>query len=111
MNDSAQLLQTAATHYNRGNLPQAEALCRYLISMGEHLGEVYNLLGMVSMSIGLPNHAGIYFQKALKQQPSLKSAKKNIKLAKKSVKRLKIASSGNFPKRFLLIKSWGCGFW
>jgi len=111
MNDSAQLLQTATAHYNRGNLPQAEALCRYLISMGEHLGEAYNLLGIVSMSIGLPNHAGIYFQKALKQQPSLKSAKKNIKLAKKSVKRLKIARSGNFPNRFLLIKSWGCGFW
>ncbi len=111
MKDSAQFLQTAEAHYKRGNLPQAEALCRHLVSMGEHLAEVYNLLGMVSMSIGLSNHAGIYFQRALKHQPSLKIAKKNLKLAKKSAKQHKTTCPGKLSRRFLLIKSWGCGFW
>jgi hypothetical protein len=111
MNDPDQLLQSALAHYSRGNLPQAEALGRYLVSMGEVLPDVYNLLGMVSMAVGLPQHAARYFQRSLKQQPSFKTAKKNFRLAKKAIKQNKPLKSGRTSERFLLIKAWGFGFW
>lgn len=111
MNDPEQFLQSAIAQYNRGNIPQTEALCRYLVSMGECLPATYNLLGMVSMSAGLPEHAAKYFQRALKQQASHKAAKKNLRLAKKAIKQKTAAHSRRASEKFLLIKSWGCGFW
>lgn len=111
MSTPSQLLQSAIAHYNNGNLPQAECLCRYLISIKQNLADAYNLLGMVSMSIGLTGHAGRYFQAALKHQSSLTSAKKNLKLAKKTLKQDKLLKSKDSGKRYLLIKSWGNGFW
>jgi hypothetical protein len=111
MNNPEHILQSAIEHYNKGNIPQAEIICRYLESRGAFLAETYNLLGRVSMAIELPDHAAKYFKRALRQQPSHKEAKKSLKLAKKAIKQnKKIKSDGNL-ERLLLIKAWGFGFW
>jgi hypothetical protein len=109
MNSPDQFLQTAIEYYNRRNLPQAEALSRYLISIGEELPEAYNLLGLISLSISLPTYAVSYFKKALAAKSSHRAAKKNLKLALKEVKKQKNRTQSKY--QFLLIKAWGSGFW
>lgn len=111
MSSPDQILQTAIVHYKNGNIPQAECLCRYLISLKQCLPDAYNLLGMVSMSAGLTKHAAKYFQAALRHQSSHSAAKKNLKLSKKALKQNKLPRSKSVSLNFLLIKSWGNGFW
>ncbi len=109
MIDSNQFLKSAVEHYNKGNLPQAEAMCQHLVSNDREFADAYNLLGMVSLSAGLPEHAIRYFKKALKNTPSHKLAKKNLKAAKKTNNKLNPRKS--HKDKFLLIKAWGSGFW
>ncbi len=104
-----QFLEAAFDHYNKGNMPQAEAMCRHLISNDRERPHAYNLLGMVSLSIGLPGHAVNYFRKTLDIDPSHRLAKKNLKLANKETKKQKTRNKSKH--RFLLIKAWGSGFW
>ncbi|HED12261.1 MAG TPA: hypothetical protein ENI62_01135 [Gammaproteobacteria bacterium] len=108
MNDSRQILETAFARFNQRNIPQAEALCRLVISKGEELPDAYSLLGLISLSIGLPGYAVHQFRKALELKPSLALAKKNLKIATKAARKKPRPKRGN---RFLLIKAWGFGFW
>ncbi len=107
--DPRQFLETAYTHYQKGNLAQADAMCRHLIANNRERPHAYNLLGMISLSINMPGHALTYFKKALRIDPSHGLAKKNLRTAKKESKKKTRRKSAK--QKFLLIKAWGSGFW
>ncbi len=120
MNEFGQHMQDAEAHYQKGNLPQADALARYLLSIGKELPLAYNLLGKVALSIEMWTNALEYFQRAVNIDSTLETARKSLVLAKKR-RRSYIARSKNIAQvskrgrelrpRYLLIKSWGNGFW
>ena len=107
--DPREFLETAYQHYQKGNLAQADAMCRHLIANNREGPHAYNILGMIALSIGMPAHAQTYFKKALRLDPSHTLAKKNLRSAKKEQKKRKPLRSGK--QKFLLIKAWGSGFW
>jgi len=107
--DPRQFLETAYTHYQQGNLAQADAMCRHLIANNREGSHAHNILGMIALSSGMPGHALTYFKKALRLDPSHTQAKNNIRSAKKENKKKNPPKSAK--QKFLLIKAWGSGLW
>jgi len=117
----ADLLNTAMHCYRQGNLPQTELLSRHILKCyGDH-PLANTLLGMIALNIELPGLAADYFKKAVQSDPGNQDMKNNLKLAKNRHEEQKknFAESGRLDSstlhevkdRFLLIKSWGFGFW
>jgi tetratricopeptide (TPR) repeat protein len=64
-----QSVQDAATHYERGELAQAEAICREILSKHPRDLEALNLLGMVKVRSGQTDEEIELFEKAVAAQP------------------------------------------
>jgi hypothetical protein len=103
-------MQAAYSCFKRGNIAQAELLCREYV---EHFSEdpnAYNLLGHIAAVIGAREFAFHYFSKALKYAPSFPHARQNcLRFAADASDETRNTRQGT--GKFLLIKAWGFGFW
>ena len=119
MKELSNLIGAATQYFQRGNLPQAELICRYINRLyGEHPA-VYVLLGKIALATGLYDFAETYLRRAAEVEPGDREARESLAIARarKEQDRARQAHGGNEngsaggKPRFLLIKAWGYGFW
>lgn len=110
MTDSSTFFQAAISAYRKGNIPQADLLCRHALKHGLDVPQAYDLLGLVALSIELPDKALEYFDAAIDRDPSFQKAKVH-KLHAESLIANRCGRSAQTAEKFVLIKAWGCGFW
>lgn len=85
---TTQGLAAAYELFRRGELDQAETVCRQLLSQAGDDGDVFTLLGMVTTQKGSPQAAIGYFEKAVAIQPTVARSHNNLGLACKRAGRL-----------------------
>jgi len=106
----AMIVRAAATALNKGNLPQAELLCRTLLDKGVEGPVIHEILGRVASRVGSYELALQHLTDSLKFNPSSQSALAEKRAVEEKV-RAQTADAGEHEERFLLIKAWGAGFW
>lgn len=106
MDVPSQLLGFATKELAAGKLAAAEIACRELLDLEPRDAAALHLLGYIAAQVGMRDPALSYFQAALDIEPDNARIRDNLKAV------------GNMPQpslppgeRFLLIKSWGFGFW
>lgn len=102
----------------KGNLAYAEILLRILQQDEPDNPKIYYYLGEIASFCQLPAFAREYFTKAAKlspgwQAPVSRLAEEMLRLrSEQAASKLEIVDSNPLEQeKFLLIKSWGCGFW
>lgn len=113
-------LSIAEQCIKKGNLPQAELLCRQILdASGEHPWAL-SLLGIIAVNVNCHDFAVEYFQRALQADPAGRDAEGNLLRAKKEREQynaqrnlvgMHVHVDSSMDQRFLLIKAWGYGFW
>lgn len=119
MEELSKLIAAAARYFQRGNLPQADLICRYIIRWHGESPAVSVLLGKIALAAGIHGFAESYFQKAADADPGDREAWEGLAIARtrKELHRTRQVQGGREgrdsgePPRFLLIKAWGFGFW
>jgi hypothetical protein len=107
-----ELASAAAKLLQLGNLPQAEIACRAGIQQfGEDAWEFENLLGMISAKVGAFDVATDYFIRALATHPDLTSAHQHLAWLRSEAPAIAAKLRPPSGESYLLIKSWGYGFW
>lgn len=101
-------LVEAVEAQQRGNLSLAESLCRMRIHFGAGDGATWNCLGRIAMQAGRTDVAARFFQRALDVEPSFRPARLGLQAAQG---RPRPATQAPADARYLLIRSWGQGFW
>jgi predicted O-linked N-acetylglucosamine transferase (SPINDLY family) len=81
-------LQSAITEYNKGNLEQAEALCRKILIKKPKHGDALNLLGMISYGEKNYDAAINFIKQALQYNPDNFYFHNNLGTAFKAIKQL-----------------------
>lgn len=101
-------LQFAAAVLASGNLAASEILCRNILDSDQRNAAALNLLGIIAGQIGEVDRSAAYFRAALLAAPNEDKIRRNLELLKKRPPARGIRKPG---QRYLLIKSWGYGFW
>jgi protein O-GlcNAc transferase len=119
MEELSKLIGAAAQFFHRGNLPQAELICRYINRWHGEIPPVSVLLGQIALAAELYDYAEKYFRQAAEAEPGNREATEGLALA--SAQGARCATRQTQPAnkrdnadenpRFLLIKAWGFGFW
>jgi hypothetical protein len=104
-------LLAANSAFEAGNIPLAEVLAWESLDREPSEPAGWNLLGRVAMSLGRPDKAAAWFERALACGRSFKPAAKNLAAAQAALadwtpERTKLSDG-----RYLLILPWGQGFW
>jgi predicted O-linked N-acetylglucosamine transferase (SPINDLY family) len=102
------LEETAAALLNLNLVTPADLICRYLHDRGRRTQSIYRTLGDVALAIGQPQPAAAHFRNAIAAGDG--SVAMRIKLVKAEAS-ARVLSKPPGRERFLLIKSWGFGFW
>ena len=114
MNDVSgiELNRTVAQQcFHRGNLAAAEVICRNILDVNPADAEMLHLIGIIADRVGMHDHAARYFLCALSANPnhaardSLNALRANALLADARPQRR------SWDPKYLVIKSWGFGFW
>jgi protein O-GlcNAc transferase len=105
---SEEQLKFAAGALASGNLAAGEIVCRNILDADHRNAAALNLLGVIAAQVGAIDHSAKYFKAALSAEPGNKTIRANLKL----LKNVPAARGAEKPgRRYLLIKSWGYGFW
>jgi protein O-GlcNAc transferase len=99
----------AARCYRAGNLAAAEIACRNILDVEPADPKALNLLGVIAAQLGLHAQAGEYFEASLRADPTVPGVKRNLEQLSAAPESQTRPSAGE-PK-YLVIKSWGYGFW
>jgi tetratricopeptide (TPR) repeat protein len=102
----SQLLGFATKDLAAGKLAAAEIACRDLLDLEPHNAAALHLLGYIAAQVGMRDQALAYFQAALDSEPDNAPIRENLDAVRKMP-----APSLPRGERYLLIKSWGFGFW
>jgi protein O-GlcNAc transferase len=104
-----QQLTFAARALAAGNLAASEIACRDVLDLDRQNSSALHMLGVIAARLGMPGHAAAYLKAAVRADPGNAEARANLNRLKNAPRR---RGTGNpeSPK-FLLIKSWGYGFW
>ncbi len=95
-----------------GNLPQAEMIARIALSREPGNPVALYAMGMVAHRLGFRDLALHYFRAARDSAPQWAEPATAMRhLERAAVDQLGGVDHGGARERFLLIKSWGCGFW
>jgi hypothetical protein len=105
---SEQRLKFAAIALQAGNLAACEIVCRDIVEAAPDNWAALNMLGIVAAKVGAREHAAACFAAARRAAPTNAEIRRNSELLAQSPRPPKQQSSGD---RYLLIKSWGYGFW
>lgn len=102
----SQLLGFATKVLAAGNLAAAEIACRELLDLEPRNAAALHLLGYIAAQVGMRDSALTYFQAALDIEPDNDRIRENLEAVRKM-------PAPFLPpgERYLLIKSWGFGFW
>jgi tetratricopeptide (TPR) repeat protein len=103
------LLSFAKRSYAFGNLAAAEIACRNILDVEPGNSEALNILGVTAAQFGLRAEAIAYLEESLRADPASPTAKGDLERVKTMPSPLPIDTQ-NGPT-YLLIKSWGRGFW
>jgi protein O-GlcNAc transferase len=103
-----QQLKFAAQALANGNLAASEIVCRDVLDVAPQNSTALNLLGVIAARVGANDHSTAYFRKALKAEPNNDVIRKNLNFIKNAPRPDGNVNSAN---RYLVIKSWGYGFW
>jgi protein O-GlcNAc transferase len=98
----------------KGNLPQAEILLRDRQEREPNNPRTLNFLGWIAAAVNLPKFSLPYFSEAVKLAPDWKMPQINLDRVNKYLTDNQGYSDdpeSREPEKFLLIKSWGYGFW
>src|SRR5215831_20782385 len=104
---NVQRLTLALDCLSRGNLPAADILCRNILDNEPQNANAWNALGAVAARLQQYQRAIEYFERA-KSFGSVQ-ALRNAEQARMAM--AKRVSASPASERYLLIKSWGHGFW
>jgi hypothetical protein len=91
-----------------GNLAVCEIVCRDILDVAPQNSTALNLLGVVAANVGAIDHSTAYFEAALSAEPNNERIRKNFNFLKNSPRHQK---NENLSSKYLVIKSWGFGFW
>ena len=96
-----------------GNLARAEILCREILDIQPDNPDALNILGVISLKIGMPDFADRFFRDAAESALSASLPVDHAALKKNLTS---LTMQGSVPgistqERFILIKAWGFGFW
>src|SRR5438105_5710456 len=105
MHQSA-LLDFAMGAVAAGNFAAAEIACRELLDFEPGNAAALHLLGFIAGRVGAREQADTYFQSALEIEPDNDRIRKNLEAVRAMPAPLQPPHT-----RYLLIKSWGFGFW
>jgi len=95
--------------FEKGQLAQAEMLCRQALAEAPRHGLALNLIGQIAAALGMLEHAASYYRAAMTSDPSIRRAELNLREVERQLEgRPARAPEGD---RYLLIKAWGAGFW
>jgi hypothetical protein len=101
-------LTFAAHALAAGNLAACEIVCRDILDVAPKNSTALNLLGVVAAKVGAIDHSVAYFEAALSAEPNNETVRKNLDGLKNAPRHQR---NGYSPNRYLVIKSWGYGFW
>jgi len=102
----SQLLGFATKELAAGKLAATEIACRELLDLEPRNTAALHLLGFIAAQVGMRDQALSYFQAALDIEPDNVRIRENLDAVRKLP-----APSLPPGERYLLIKSWGFGFW
>lgn len=107
------MLDALLETFKKGNLPQAELLCREYLDKFPGNPTALTVLGSIAIRIGAYRAAQRYFAQALKTNPSLMDAQRGFALAGTALQHNPVPAParGITKPKALLIKAWGYGFW
>jgi protein O-GlcNAc transferase len=104
-----QELTFASRALGKGNLAASEIVCRDVLDKESRNPTALSLLGTIAERIGSPDRAAVYFEAVLAIEPNNVDARANLNRVKAlSCRTSQGASCG---PRYLMVKSWGFGFW
>jgi protein O-GlcNAc transferase len=106
MDAPSQLLGFATKALAAGNLAAAEIACRDLLDLQPRDAAVWHMLGFIAAQVGERDTALAYFQTALDIEPDNDRIRENLEAVRTMPPRPRPPAD-----RYLLIKSWGFGFW
>ncbi len=89
-----------------GQLAAAEIACRDLLDFEPREAAAWHLLGFIAARVGAREQAEAYFRAAQEIEPNNARIRENLAAARAMPEPLPPPG-----ERYLLIKSWGCGFW
>src|SRR5690242_16873643 len=101
-----QLHRYAIEALKAGKLAAADLALRHVLDISPDNAPVLHLLGVIAARVGAREAAISYFRQALALEPANASIRENLRLAE--TLRAPVMPAGD---RYLLIKSWGFGFW
>jgi protein O-GlcNAc transferase len=98
--------------FNQGNLAAADVICRNILDVAPDDAAALHLIGLIAARIGMREHAARYLSSALSADPthcaardSLNALRADLLLANERPQRQRL------DPKYLVIKSWGYGFW
>jgi hypothetical protein len=101
-----QLHRYAIEAMKAGRLAAADLALRHVLDLSPDNAPVLHLLGVIAARVGAREASISYFQQALALEPENASIRENLRLAE--CRKTPVMPAGD---RYLLIKSWGFGFW
>jgi protein O-GlcNAc transferase len=105
-------LQYAKGAFAAGQLSASEIVCRNILDEEPDCAGAHELLGFIAVKVGLLQQAKTHFDAALRNESPGRHILKRIRYGSRF---LSIALKGlrkeRSEDRFLVIKSWGAGFW
>jgi len=107
--DIPALINTAIAALKKGNLAQADAISHTLLDLGVKHSIIFEILGHVATSVNRNESALDYFQAAIDENSENQSAIKSKRSLENALE--ENAITANSADSYLLIKSWGYGFW
>jgi len=103
-----QKLTFATSTLAAGNLAASEIVCRDILDVDPHNSSALNLLGVIAAKVGALDHSAAYFEAALSAEPNNEAARRHLNLLTNAARPY---GKETTPGRYLVIKSWGYGFW
>ena len=101
-----QLLRYAIEAIKAGKLAAADIALRHVLDFQPDNAAALHLLGVIAAQVGACEHSVSYFQQALVLEPENANIRENLRAAQ--ALKSPVMPAGD---RYLLIKSWGFGFW
>ena len=98
--------------FNGGNLAAAEIVCRNILDAAPTDAEALYLIGMIAARIGMRDHAARYLSSALSANPANHAARDSLNaLTTNALLANARPQQQPMDPKYLVIKSWGFGFW
>jgi len=94
--------------FNRGNLGAADVVCREVLDDAPADAASLRLLASIAATVGMRDHAARHLADALSADPTHAAAQAGLSALRASAP---VVPSQATAPRYLVIKSWGFGFW